>query len=168
MRDARRRRVRTTGRVVDDQIDGFLQASPRHVAVVRMEVSRAEGFEGPRAFDAIAGERDGGPGETFGLLQRELAPGLVRRQQGEPEPVLPQALNLIRIGMHFARDRLVRVLVVMGEELGELTLPIPGLSLDPFRNAGMRCGPIAPWQAVVGDVLDQDVPERELSFANDR
>src|SRR5947208_8915680 len=120
MRDARGPWVRTTGRVVDDQVDGFFEGSPRHVAVVRMEVSRAEGFEGPRAFDAITGERDGGPGETFGLLQRELAPGLVRGQQGEPEPVLPQALNLIKIGMHFGRDRLVRVLIVMREQLGEL------------------------------------------------
>src|SRR6478752_5131092 len=168
MRHARARRVRTTSRVVDDQVDGFLQRSPRLVAVVRMEMSRAEGFERPRTFDAITGERDGGPGETFGLLQRELAPGLVRRQQGEPEPVLPQALNLIRIGMHFGRDRLVRVLVVMREQLGELALPIPGLSLDPFRYSGMRPCPIAPGQALVGDVLDQDVPERELTFADDR
>src|SRR6478735_12763323 len=113
MRDARGRGVRTTGRVVDHQVDGFLQRSPRLVAVVRMEVSRAEGLERPRPFDAITGERDGGPGETFGLLQRELAPGLVRRQQGEPEPVLPQALNLVRIRASLARDRSVRMFVVV-------------------------------------------------------
>src|SRR6266550_5052055 len=56
----------------------------------------------------------------------------------------------------------------MGEQLGELALPIPGLSLDPLRHTSVRPGPIAPGQALVGDVLDQDVPERELTFADDR
>ena len=56
----------------------------------------------------------------------------------------------------------------MREQLGELTIPILRPLLDPRRHASVCPGSIPPRQALVGDVLDQDVAEGELALAHDR
>ena len=70
--------------------------------------------------------------------------------------------------MGFGRDRSVRFHVVVRQQLGELALALLRLPLDPLRHPRVRPGPIPPREALVGDILDQDVPEGELTFADDR
>ena len=133
-----------------------------------MEVRHPERLESSGTLERSGGERQRVSGEALRLLQGQLAPSLVRGKERVSERAFTETLNLVRIRASLARDRSVRMFVVMREQLGELALPIPGLSLDPLRHTGMRPGPIAQGQALVGDVLDQDVPERELTFADDR
>src|SRR5207253_5545787 len=61
--------------------------------------------------------------------------------------------------------QLKRLKVVMGEYLGQILHPIARLTLDPSGRRTMAAGPLRARDLAVGDVADEQVPERVLALA---
>ena len=93
--------------------------------------------------------------------------GLGRDAQERPERPKAQVLDLHRREPVVARPE-VGLQTVVGEELDELLGASPGCLLDPGRDRGMRARPLAPREALVGDLARQDVFEDELRLSGDR
>src|SRR5439155_1629356 len=61
--------------------------------------------------------------------------------------------------------QLKRLKVLMGEYLGQILHPIARLTLDPSGRRTMAAGPLRARDLAVGDVADEQVPERVLALA---
>src|SRR5262249_52596241 len=104
-------------------------------------------------------ELDGSECKTVALLDREPALG-ARRAGEQVTPRTPPVVVVVQ-----ERERLV---VVMGEQLGQLGGALAARLPDPDRGLRVRTSALRPRQARVGDVANESVLERILALAGDR
>src|SRR5262249_50699507 len=69
------------------------------------------------------------------------------------------------LGVAGGLGELERLQVVVGEQLGEILDPLPALPLDPGGRRAVTTRTLRPRDLGVGDVADEQMPERVLALS---
>ena len=142
-------------RPFDQEVDRLLEASPRPVAFVVVEVRRAECLEGTGALECPVA-RDRAVSANRSAAAVPACSPLPWRPATSTDTRAAAAARLGRIGSSLRMDRVVRPFVVVRQQLGELAFALPRLQLDPLGHPSMCSCAITSREAVVRDIPRED------------
>ena len=135
-----------------EQLDRLAPGPVGGLAVGPLVGDLADHGQRRRAAGAVVGQ--------LGRAGREDA----RLVEREPGQVAPGRLQRVAVGAGTVTGEVE----VVGQELGHLAPALAERRLDPLAHAGVRGGPVAPGQGLVGDVAGEDVLEDQLALAGHR
>ena len=160
-------RPRVVGCVLEAEIDGFLERAPRQVAPVVASSDQPQPLECGDPLQRAGRDPQRLLDRRVRLRDRESTMGLARDAEERIERPPPQVLDLLRREPIVPRTE-VRLETVVGEQLDELLRTFARGLLDPRRDRRVRARPLAPGEALVGDLAREDVLEDELRLPGDR